>query len=244
MIGDGWQVWSTYRPSDLLLFSARTYRRLFELYNADHRAVNLLLAAGVTVLLLFVAALHRRAPAPRRTLSIDALATAGLALAWAWIAWAFHLQRYATINWIAPAFAAAFALQALLLAGRSWRLWRGTPPDNGHAMVPARRRFASLLLLALAILYPLIGLLMDRPPGQSELVGTAPDPTAIATLAMMLRVPASRWPWVIPLAWLALSSGTLLLLDAADALVPVTAAVLAIAGAWRTGRQSGWGGAA
>lgn len=129
MIGDGWQVWSTYRPSDLLLFSARTYRRLFELYDDDHRVVHMSLAAGVTVLLLVVAAVHWRAPAAGRagadddracaatgrSMWVATLATACLALAWAWIGWAFHLQRYATINWIAPAFAAAFFVQMLLL---------------------------------------------------------------------------------------------------------------------------------
>lgn len=266
MIGDGWEVWSTYRPSDLLLFSARTYRRLFELYNADHRAVNLLLAAGVTVVLLIVAVVDRRtrmtghtangtdtndhaandgaapayAAAARRATPIAALATAALALAWAWIGWAFHLQRYATINWIVPAFAAAFVVQALLLAVRAWRLrHEASEPTAGDGTASTRRRLVARLLLALMILYPLIGLLLGRPASQSEFAGAAPDPTAIATLAMLLFVPASRWLWVIPVTWLALSSSTLLLLDATDAPVPAAAAALAIAGAWRTGRRSG-----
>lgn len=254
MIGDGWQVWSTYRPSDLLLFSAHTYRRLFELYNTDHRVVHMSLAAGVTVLLLVVAAVHWRAPAAGRagadddraraatgrSMRVATLATACLALAWAWIGWAFHLQRYATINWIAPAFAAAFFVQMLLLTVRTWRLRQeASEPASGDGTASTRRRLVAHLLLALTILYPLIGLLLGRPASQSELAGAAPDPTAIATLTMLLFVPASRWLWLIPVAWLALSSGTLLLLDAADALVPAAAAVLAITGAWRTGRPSG-----
>ena len=30
-----WTEWWTYRLSDLLMFSARSYHRLFELYNQD-----------------------------------------------------------------------------------------------------------------------------------------------------------------------------------------------------------------
>lgn len=259
-MSDGWEVWSTYRPSDLLLFSARTYRRLFELYNADHRLLNMSLAAGVAVLLLVVAAVHWRAPAAgragtddgragdddrahavtRKSMRAAALATACLALAWAWIGWAFHLQRHAAINWIAPAFAAAFFVQTLLLTVRAWRLRQeASGPAAGKGKASARRQLVAHLLLALTILYPLIGLLLGRPASQSEFAGAAPDPTAIATLTMLLFVPASRWLWVIPVAWLALSSSTLLLLDAADALVPAAAAALAIVGAWRAGRRSG-----
>jgi hypothetical protein len=33
-----------------------------------------------------------------------------LAAAWLYVAWAFHHERYATINWAAPYFAVAFAI--------------------------------------------------------------------------------------------------------------------------------------
>ena len=41
-----------------------------------------------------------------------------LALLWLWVAWAYFLERYETINWAASYFAAGFMAEAVLL------LWR------------------------------------------------------------------------------------------------------------------------
>ena len=98
--------WWTYRPSDFLLFAPRTYYRLFELYNAEVWPVHIVaLLAGVTILVLM------RSHAPWRGRLIAAM----LAACWLWVAWAFHWQRYATINWAASYFAVGFAIEALLL---------------------------------------------------------------------------------------------------------------------------------
>ena len=108
--------WWTYTLSDFLLFSPRTYYRLLELYNLAIWPAQL---AGVAIGCAIVALLvgkHRRR---------DRIIAGLLAVCWLWVAWAFHYQRYAQINWAAPWFAAAFAFQALLLvvlgilAGRS-----------------------------------------------------------------------------------------------------------------------------
>ena len=46
--------WWTYRPSDFLLFSPRTYSRLFELYNAEVWPAHLLaLGLGLALWLAF-----------------------------------------------------------------------------------------------------------------------------------------------------------------------------------------------
>ena len=98
--------WWTYTLSDFLLFSPRTYYRLFELYNAD------IWPAQIVTLALGVAAVgllrHPRAGQGRIVAAI-------LAGCWLWVAWAFHWRHYATINWAATYFAGAFALEALFL---------------------------------------------------------------------------------------------------------------------------------
>src|SRR5687768_6348575 len=97
--------WWTYSLSDFLLFSPRTYRRLFELFNAEAWPLHLLAAAaGIGI----AWAMWRGGTAHRR------LAALLLAVAWTAVAWAFFLRHYASINWAAPAFAAAFAAQAAL----------------------------------------------------------------------------------------------------------------------------------
>ena len=42
-----------------------------------------------------------------------------LGVCWLWVAWGFHWQRYASINWATSYFTLAFVVQALLL------LWLG-----------------------------------------------------------------------------------------------------------------------
>jgi len=95
--------WWTYTLHDFLLFSPRTYYRLFELYNREIWPAQVLTSgAGVAILL----ALRRDGARAGRVIA------AVLAGCWLWVAWAFHFQRYATINWAATYFAAAFAITA------------------------------------------------------------------------------------------------------------------------------------
>ncbi|HJQ58513.1 MAG TPA: DUF6064 family protein, partial [Vineibacter sp.] len=172
--------WWTYRLSDFLLFAPRTYWRLFELYNADiwpAQVVALTLGAAILVLLW-------RGPAWRGR-AIMAI----LAVAWLWVAVAFHLQRYASINWAATYFAAGFALEALLLL---WLAFVRKRHDDRPSPTIARVAL-SLLLFALAV-QPLIGPLLGRSWAAVELFSVAPDPTAVATLAVLL-LSADGWRW-------------------------------------------------
>ena len=64
------------------------------------------------------------------------------------------------------------------------------------------------VLLAWALLlHPLLAGLAGRPWTQAEIVGLASDPTAIATLGLLLLLRGPRWPmralWAVPLAWCA-----------------------------------------
>ncbi len=184
--------WWTYAPSDFLLFSPATYRRLFELYHRDVWPVQLAalaLGTAIAVLLRVRAAWRQRCVA------------AILALAWLWVAWAFHYERYATINWAAPYFAAAFAAEAVLLLSigtAAGRLEVGPPTDR------AGRIGLTLLLFALYA-QPCLAVLQGRPWTQSDVFGITPDSTVVATLGVLLTSGArARWALlVIPLAWCA-----------------------------------------
>lgn len=190
--------WLTYAPSDFLLFSQQTYYRLFELYNEDIWPMQLLalsLGAATAVLVLRKPAWQGRA------------ITAILAACWIWVAWAFLLKRYATINWAAVGFAAVFLAEALLL------IWtgvvRGRLVYRATGRAPGRVGFAVFAFALVA--YPVIGALSGRKWLQAELFGTAPDPTVIATLGMLLMATGrSFWELLfIPIIWCAISALTL-----------------------------------
>ncbi len=227
--------WWTYRLSDFLLFSARTYHRLVELYNADVWPAHLV-GLGVGFAVLF-ASIAGTAWAARATCVL-------LAVCWVWVAWAFHLQRYLSINWAASWFAAAFAIEGALLMAlcgfgprlrvRGVRGWRG-----GIGV--------GLLIFAL-VAQPLIGRGLGRPWSQAEVFGLAPDPTALGTLGLLLLLrtpgqasgawrsrlsPVALWP--IPVLWSLVSGATLWAMQAPDALLMPLAALLAASAACLTG---------
>ena len=198
--------WWTYRPSDFLLFAPRTYYRLFELYNADIWPMHIVtLAAGVTILVLMAG----RAPWRGR------LIAAMLAACWLWVAWAFHWQRYATINWAAGYFAAGFAIEALLL------IWIGVRDRFTFDSIESTRARIGVAIFVFALIaQPLLGALLGREWLQLEVFGVAPDPTVVATLGILLA--ANRIPWIalpIPLLWCLLSGTTLWVMNAVDAFV-------------------------
>jgi Family of unknown function (DUF6064) len=216
--------WWTYSLSDFLLFSPRTYYRLFELYNLAVWPVQFFaLALGLAILAL---AFRRPAWHGRAVAAI-------LAACWLWVAWAYLFARYDTINWAARYFAAGFALQALLLA------WTGVVRDR-LGMRPGQTIAGRIGLGLFAfglIVQPLIGpLLVGRPWTQVEIFGLVPDPTAVATLGVLVAAERPHWTLLpVPLAWCAIGSATLWTMHSPDALVMPGAAAVAIAlAAWKT----------
>lgn len=210
--------WWTYDLHDLLLFSSRTYYRLFELYNLELWPLQLLaLALGVAVLALWRRGGKR---AGRATTVI-------LAAAWLWVAWGFHWLRYASINWAASYFALAFALEALLV------LWLGGVRGQfATAPVTRFRQRAGLGLFLFALLiFPLMGPLLGRSWAQAEVFGMAPDPTALATLGLILfaGVRPIAWLFPIPVAWCLISGATLWAMGSPDFAIMPLAALLAVA---------------
>lgn len=220
--------WHTYALSDFLLFSPRTFYRLLELYNLAVWPLHLLaLALGVAVLVLL-----RRGGADDGR-SAGRMVAAILSACWAWVAWAYHVERYATINWAADWLAAGFGAQAALL------LWTGAARGElvvGPAADSSRRAGFALILFAVA-LQPLIGPLAGRSWTQVEVFGIAPDPTAVATLGALLCV-GRRVPWatlLLPVLWCALSGATSWTMESPDAAVLPAAAAAALGiAAWRS----------
>lgn len=208
--------WWSYRLSDFLLFSPRTYWRLFELHNEALWPLPLVtLALGLAALAL---ALLRPRPYGKLIAFL-------LAILWAFVGWSFLWQRYATINWAAAYIAPVFALEALLLA-----LLAGA--RNGLTVdQPGFRRMAAVALIALGLGYPLLAPLFGRPWQGAEVFGAAPDPTAIATLGFALLSGGGRAMLLclVPLLWCAASGVTLWAMDDAQAWVLFASAALSIA---------------
>lgn len=208
--------WWTYTLADFLLFSPRTYWRLVELYNL---AIWPLQLAGLALGAWTAAWLFTSRGVPRWTF-------VPLAASWLWIAWSFHFERYAQINWAAPALALAFAAQGLLLA---------TVALAGAPVMLARKRVAVAAVVGFTVAgYPLLAPLAGRAWTTAEAFGTAATPTAIATLALagVIRGRKRWWFAAVPLAWCVIAAATLWAMDEGmEALVVAASTALGLSAA-------------
>ncbi|MBC5785905.1 hypothetical protein H8N03_23400 [Ramlibacter sp. USB13] len=187
--------WGTYGLSDFLMFSPQAYWRLVARANAAWWPAQLLGVAASLALPWMVLRGRGRA------------ALVILAAAWAWVAWSFLARWYAEIFIAAPSLAIAAGAQALLLLAASLAV-RGSSPSS-RVGIP---------LLAIAQLYPLLAPLAGHAPGEAETFGFLPDPTALATVGVLLSLRA------LPRGWRAVL-----------ALVPVLALLLGAATRWLVG---------
>ncbi len=200
------EEWWSYSLSDLLLFSPRTYYRLLQRHNESVWPAQILaLGAGFSILLL----LGR--PSERHSRVITGI----LALLWTWVGWSFLWSRYGAINPAAAYAAWLFTIQSLLL------VWYGVLRSQLR-FIPERnaRRGLGLGLFVGAVAgYPWLALIVGRPWYQAEVFGIFPDPTALATLGLLLRAEGrSRWKlMVIPVIWCTIAGATLWALARADA---------------------------
>jgi hypothetical protein len=209
--------WWTYRLSDFLLFSPRTYYRMIERYNEAVWPAHLItMAIGCLMLVLL---LRPRAGQPRMLWLV-------LGLLWAWIGWAYLWRRYSTINWAAMYLVPLFAIESLLLGWASWRSKPVVIPRQGSTA----RSVGLVLLGASVVVYPAIAALAGRPWRQAEVFGLSPDPTAIATLglALLLRPRSRASLLVIPALWCLFSGLTLWAMASPEAWVPPLAVTLAL----------------
>lgn len=235
-------AWWTYRPADLLMFSPSIYWRLFESLNRQAWPWALALLAATAVLGVWwvrsglVHRLNRAHPATARA------AVALMAFAWAGVAWAFFWQRFAPISTAGETFALSFVGQAVGLA------LLALSPGLRWATSLSQRTGIGLALAAWVLVgHPALAAVFDRPMAQAEWPGLAPDPTVLATLAVLLLLDApkhgfthglQRALWVMPLLWCAITGVTLWTLNEPQAVVMSLLALLA-GGAGMLGKPRG-----
>lgn len=121
-----------------------------------------------------------------------------LASGWLWCGLVFFPRHWGPLDFLAPVYAGAFLLQALLLL--LLLVWRPRPfvvPPDGAGL-------GGLALAALALFgIPLVSGLGEAGFAAARIAALAPGPTAVFTLALLL-LPAGRPPWLllpIPLLW-------------------------------------------
>jgi hypothetical protein len=180
--------WWTYTLGDFLMFSPATYWRLVENYNKEVWPAQMAgVIAGIVALGL---TLSRRAGATR-------LQAVLLAAAFVWVGWAFHWQRYATINWAARYFAFAFWVQAVLLVVLALLPAKNPAEDKGAAQT-----IGWFLALAGLVIYPLGSAWDGKVWSQIEVFGVMPEPTALVCLGLVLarnRQPQAIFRWGLAL---------------------------------------------
>ena len=218
--------WWTYRLTSFLLFSPRTYYRLLELYNLAIWPAQLVGGAiGLAIVALLIAERRHR----------ERIVAALLAACWLWIAVAFHYQRYAQINWAATWFAVAFACEALLLVVVGLLPERFVLQRSGSGAL-----WIATSIVAISVLgYPMLAPLTGRPWTTAEIFGVAPDPTAIASVAVLALV-RGRIRWlllVVPVLWCGIAAATLWAMGAPEAWVVLAAGLVALSPALRATRH-------
>jgi hypothetical protein len=179
----------------MLSFTAEVFFSLLGQYNRAIWPVQIfagLLGLGAVLL------------ASRPAVGSDRVVAAILAVAWLWVAIAFHWAYFGTISFVAPVAAACFAVQAAFL------VWRGV--FRGDLAFRLRASLAGwsglgLMLFALAI-YPLLGGFAGRPWSSVAWFGVAPCPTVIGTIGLLLLIdgPPPLGLMAVPLLW-ALTAG-------------------------------------
>lgn len=218
------ETWLSYNLSDFLMFSAASYFRRYELANIE-------LWPGQLVWLTIGLSLLWSTRRPIQSLKQLQLNAGLVAVSWAFVAgWFFH-HHYAQINLAASWFALAFLTQAILLITIMASVFRTSQLNQ---LTPVQRAPGQLLLIYALFLHPLLGLALGRSWQGIELYGIAPDPTALATLGLLLSGAQTRrwWLLLIPLAWCLVSALTYLAMGLVHGLLPMLLAVIAILATW------------
>ncbi|WP_126454403.1 DUF6064 family protein [Sulfuriflexus mobilis] len=185
-----------YRLSDFILFSETAYYRQFELYN---QAIWPLHCVAILFSLLMLYMLWKNSAWAGRVIS------GLLVVSWLWVAWAFLYQRFYQIHVVADWYALGFVLHAGFLA------WYGVVKNRFDRVVSSRPGMiigAALLSIAL-IVYPFIAVIRGRGWMQFEMFALAPDPTVLATVAILLFYKAPKVLYAIPIIWVLISGMTL-----------------------------------
>ena len=190
----------SYQLSDFILFSQAVYYTQFELYNYDMWPLQI-----VALFFSFAIAytLWKRPVWGGRFVAIL------LIVSWLWVAFSFLYQRFYQIHIVADWYAFGFVLQAGLIA------WYGVIKNQFILLDrdQARVKVGIGLLLVAFIFYPFIAFIAGRSWMQFEIFALAPDPTVLATFAILLFYKDRIALFVIPVIWGLLSAMTLFVMS-------------------------------
>ena len=192
---------TSYNLSDFILFSDRVYYRQFELYNDAIWPMHLI---AIIFSLVIIYTLWKKPAAAWSGRLIAVLLT----LSWVWVAWAFLYEYFYQIHVVANWYALGFVLQAGLL------VWYGVIKNQftlSEESRPRKNIGLGLLFISL-IIYPFIAFITGRSWLQFEMFSLTPDPTVLATIAILVLYKASSVLYVIPLTWLLISGVTLIVM--------------------------------
>lgn len=216
--------WQTYRLEDFIPFTPDVYWRLLERINETFWPLHIVaVAIGLTALVLALRG-HKR------------MALALLAPAWLTSGIIFHWTYYDELNWAAPWFGWGFIAQAALLLALA--LFAGSSRTQGPSKGLSTGIGATVAVVSL-LGYPLIAATIGPGLSHAETYGLHPDPTAIATLGVLLillRGPSFWLTSLIPILWCVIGSLTLMAIDATGALIPLAAAIIIAGTAIARGR--------
>ncbi|OOZ15138.1 hypothetical protein BOW35_06110 [Solemya velum gill symbiont] len=184
--------WLPYSLNDFLIFSPETYFRLFEQSNSalwPYQAP-LLLSAMVAIWLI-----RSRHQVAQKAVLL------WLALIWVFVGLWMLRGFYAQINPLVEALAYLFYGESLLLV-ISAAMTENTP-NRAHGST-ARAISGWLIIIYAYMIHPVVLLLAGRSFRGIELVTIAPDPTAIATIGilLLLRNRGYLLLMIIPCAWI------------------------------------------
>ena len=210
-----------------LPFAPEAFLALFAQYNAAIWPVQIVVAAaGLAVL---GAALR---PFP----GSDRLAAGLLAAMWLGTGIVWHWHFFATINFLAPAFAALFVLQGLLLG------WAGVVRGRlAFRLRGGAVGFAALAMMVWALfVYPLTGWLAGHVWPAVPAFGVTPCPSTIFTIGALLAIDG-RTPWrlvALPLVWALIGSSAVWLLAMPEDIALPVAGILGAALIARKNRRA------
>ena len=187
---------TSYHPADFILFSADVYFRLFERYNQE--------AWPLQVVAIFFAGLLLTIIKKRPTWSGQGILII-LAISWCWVAWGFLHKWFYQVHVAANGYAIGFILQVLLMSWYSLKKKLFTEMSS----ISWQLKIGTVLLVTVLLLYPFIAVLSGRYWWQFEMFAMAPDPTVLATFAILILHRASWVLYVIPITWVIITITTL-----------------------------------
>ena len=222
-MAESWATLLSYRLHDLLMFSADTYFRYFEIVNRRTWPA-LLVGTWIALMVLVMAARPTASVAAARwTLRVMTVVPAGAS---ATVAWFYFRGGFADIHWLGTAWSLAFLAHALvwLACFSRWALLA--------SLAAGRQRAWRWALLLAAAAWPALAPLSQRPLWQAEVLGLAPDATVLLSLGVLMCVHLPRQCaaalLLVPLAWCVFSGATLWAMQQPQALVLPLAGTVAL----------------